>query len=68
MNDPTLVESPEDIDPRWMTAALRRHGFEGDVTHGFDLASAFEPGGGSCERIASSECARKGFESLPAYH
>lgn len=32
MSDPTPVESPEDIDPRWMTAALRRFGFEGDVT------------------------------------
>lgn len=32
MSDPTPVERAEDIDPRWMTAALRRRGFDGDVT------------------------------------
>jgi aminoglycoside phosphotransferase (APT) family kinase protein len=32
MNGPTPVESAEDIDPRWMTAALRSCGFDGDVT------------------------------------
>lgn len=32
MSHPTPVERAEDIDPRWMTAVLRRRGFDGDVT------------------------------------
>ena len=32
MSDPAAVERPSDIDARWMTAALRAHGFHADVS------------------------------------